>query len=151
MDTGFDVLPGTDLAISNFKATVYEVDNPPPPDMEPTVIRTDQAWGVRVHFETSGNAATWLSGKWCVGVFVESIGPGQELEAGWLHVDLTPGLVLPIAYDTEIKVPAGKITVPSHLTRPFKLVTTVSYMDPNGAVLPMAGFLEGPIVQFYNP
>ncbi|HEX5688419.1 MAG TPA: hypothetical protein VFX76_00355 [Roseiflexaceae bacterium] len=151
-EIGFDFLPGTDLGVSKLTATVFEVANPPsvPADLETKVIRTDQAWGARIQFETTGAATSWLTGTWHVGLYLESIGPGPELELGIQHVPLTPGANP--AYDVTLNVPAGAVgPVPDHQTRPFKLVTCVSYMMPDDTPGPMAGYIEGPILQFYNP
>ena len=142
----FEVLPAG-YNVSNFIATVHEHTTPTAPA---TVIRTNQTWGVKVHFETSGALSNFLPGTWHIGIYLESIGPGQEIQAAFLHVPLTPGPD-PVVYDIDVDVAAGLISVPNHQTRPFKLVTTVSYMWPNGDPGPMAGYLEGPIVQFYNP
>jgi hypothetical protein len=91
-----------------------------------------------------------LTGTWHVGVFIESIGPGPELEIALLHTPLTPAAGT-VSYSVDAIIPANAIAVPDHQTMPFKLVTTVSYIQPNGQPGPMAGYLEGPIVQVYNP
>jgi hypothetical protein len=132
--------------VDNFSAKIVETENPTEPT---TVIRTDQDWEVQAHFETSGGLSHVLTGTWHVGVFLESIGGGQEMEVGWVHLPLTPGPDT-IVYETSVKVPGGTITVPNHQTRPFMLVTTVSYMQPDGQPGAMAGYVEAPIVQLYN-
>jgi hypothetical protein len=142
----FEVLP-TGFNVSNFSATVHEHTKVHAPA---TIIRTDQVWAVRVRFETSGALSEVLPGTWHVGVYIESIGPGLEIQAGFVHVPLTPATGT-VAYNVDVVIPAGTVTVPDHQARPFKLVTTVSYMWPGGTPGPMAGYLEGPIVQFYNP
>ena len=142
----FETLPGV-FTVTNFSAIVHEHTNPKAPM---TVIRADQEWAVRVRFDTSGDLSEVLTGTWHVGVFIESIGPGPEAEIALLHTPLTPAAGT-VHYSVDAIIPANSIAVPDHQTRPFKLVTTVSYIQPDGNPGPMAGFLEGPIVQLYNP
>ena len=142
----FETLPGV-FTVTNFSAIVHEHTNPKAPM---TVIRADQEWAVRVRFDTSGDLSEVLTGTWHVGVFIESIGPGLEAEIALLHTPLTPAAGT-VNYSVDAIIPANSITVPDHQTMPFKLVTTVSYIQPDGKPGPMAGFLEGPIVQLYNP
>jgi hypothetical protein len=142
----FEVLPGV-FTVSDFSAVVHEHTTPRDPA---TVIRTDQEWAVRVSFKTSGDLSEVLTGTWHIGVFIESIGPGQELEVARLHVPLAPAAGI-VSYSADAIIPANTLSVPDHQTRPFKLVTTVSYIQPDGNPGPMAGYLEGPIIQMYNP
>ena len=136
-----------DFDVDHFTATVHEHTNPTVPT---TVIATDQEWAVQVHWETRGHMSNHLPGTWCVNVWIESIGEGDEKKIGWVHVPLSPGAD-PVIYNAEITVPAGKVSVPPHQSTPFKLVTTVTYMWPNDIPGPMAGYIENPIIQFYNP
>ena len=136
--------------VSNLGATIVELTDPTNPTTPTSIIRTDQSWEVRVHFETSGGLSHVLTGQWHVGLFIESIGPGQELELGLVHVPLTPGPGT-VNYDVVIPVAAANNpAVPDHQTRPFKLVTTVSYIQPDGNPGAMAGYIENAIVQLYN-
>jgi hypothetical protein len=135
-----------DFNVSNFTATVHEHTNPHVPA---SVIRTDQEWAVRVRFQTSGGLSHVLTGTWHVGVYIESIGPGMEEEIALLHTPLTPGPGT-VSYNVDLVIPANRITVPDHQTQPFKLVTTVSYIQPDGQPGAMAGYIEGPIIQLYN-
>ena len=47
-------------------------------------------------------------------------------------------------------VKAGTVK-PEHCSTPFKLATTVVYKNACGLPGPMAGFVEGSILQFYDP
>ena len=141
----FEVNLGT-MDVNNFAAIVHEHSNPHAPS---SVIRTDQEWAVRVNFETSGGLSHVLTGQWHIGVYIESIGPGQEEEIALTHIPLRPGPGT-VSYTADLVVRPGRINVPDHQTKPFMLVTTVSYIQPDGRPGAMAGYLEGPIVQFYN-
>lgn len=142
----FETIPG-DFNVANFTATVHEHSMLRAPA---SVIRTDQEWAVRVRFETSGGLSEHLPGTWHLGVYLESIGPGPEAQVALKHVPLTPGPGT-VVYNEDLVIPANTIAVPNHQTTPFKLVTTVSFIWPDGTPGPMAGYLEGPIIQMYNP
>ncbi len=116
-----------------------------------TIIRSDQDWKVHVEWELTGKLTEFVCGKWCVSAFLESIGPGQELRlpANSLEIDLDPEAG-PNKYSVWFTVPAGTIK-PENCSTPYKLVLTVTYLTPKHRPGPMAGFVEGPIVQFYEP
>ena len=141
----FEVKLGS-FNVSNLSATIVELTDPTTPT---SIIRTDQDWEVEVKFQTSGGLSHVLVGTWHVGLFIESIGAGLEQELGFVHLPLTPGPGT-INYDAKVKIAAGTISVANHQTQPYKLVATVSYVQPDGRPGAMAGYLEEPIVQFYN-
>src|SRR5512139_1339574 len=94
-----------DFAVQNFTAEVHEHTNPTAPT---TVIATDQQWAVQIHWETTGHMSNHLPGTWHVGVWIESIGEGDEKQVGWVHVPLTPGAD-PVVYNAEIVVQPGAV------------------------------------------
>ena len=143
----FEVLPG-DFSVKDFAATVHE--HTAPVTSPATVIRADQEWAVFVTWKTFGTLSAHLPGTWHVGLFIESIGPGPELEIALQHVLLTPGPG-DITYSVDLVVPANALAIPNHQSIPFKVVTTVTFIWQDGTPGPMAGYLEGPIVQIYNP
>lgn len=126
---------------------VTEVDG-----VEPvTIIRADQDWKVHVKWVLRGKLTEFVCGKWCVNAHIESIGPGPELRlpASGLEIDLDP-CPGDNEYTVWLDIPAGTIK-PEDCSTPFKLVTTVTYLTPKHQPGPMAGFVEGPILQFYQP
>ena len=138
-----------DFKVSNFTAEVYEKELHVPK----TVIRTNQDWGVNVKWETSGEASEHLEGVWSVSIWLEAIGPGDGYVIGDKHVKLTPQKGT-VKYNVDIECKAGAVPLPppaSHESQPFMLVTTVTYQWPDGAPGPMAGHIEGPLIQLYNP
>jgi hypothetical protein len=117
-----------------------------------TIIRADQDWQVHVNWTLSGKLTEFVCGEWCLNLFLESIGPGDELKLpdGYLHIPLDPKPGDNHYYET-INIPAGRITAEMCST-PYKLVVTVTYLTPyKHQPGPMAGFVEGPVVQFYQP
>jgi hypothetical protein len=126
------------------------------PAREQNIIRTDQDWGVKVDWEMKGVLALFLNEEFQVRFFLESMGPGQEYQ---LPVPL-PARVSTLAAVLDMTVPSRTysetITI-DHTTTPiapgtYKLTITLQLFDSStGTPYPVAGFVEGPMVQFYNP
>jgi hypothetical protein len=142
----FQQAPGADLDVTNFRATVREqtgvgVGSPQ------TVIRTNQAWGIDVAYDVVGLSANWITGTWRIEGYLESIGAGGEFEIPQVNQAMRPG-----AYNFFMPVPAGFVAVvPGEPSTPFKLTVTLTAKDPLGNAYPMAGYEEGPIIQFFVP
>ena len=120
----------------------------------PSIIRTDQSWAVNVSWTTTGLATGMICGEWHLHAYLESIGPGPDLDlidaiSPGHVIPLTPGLS-PVSYFVHLDVLAGAVTAPPAGSL-YKLAVTLTYFDASGAPGPMAAFEEGPILQFYNP
>jgi len=119
-----------------------------------TIIRTDQSWAVNVSWTTTGFVTGMISGEWHLHVYLESIGPGPDLDLtdavnpGHI-IPLTPG-ISPINYFVHFDVRASTVQAPLAGIL-YKLAVTLTYFDASGAPGPMAAFEEGPLLQFYNP
>jgi hypothetical protein len=132
-----------------------------------TIIRADQAWRVHIEWQTTGLAAAVMAGVFHVSAYLESIGPGADLKLpivpgpapDELNVPLLSGAFTALAapdfgrrdYSRNINVPAGQVPTDVDRSRAYKLVVAITYTEPTGAPGPMAGFREGPILQFYQP
>lgn len=119
-----------------------------------TIIRTTQDWSVTVSWVTTGLATGMIAGEWRLHLYLESIGPGADRnlfddDDADRIIPLAPG-PSPVHYSVKVDVPAGRITAPA-AGRLYKLVATLTYIEPGGTAGPMAAFEEGPILQFYNP
>lgn len=117
-----------------------------------TIIRTNQSWAVNVSWTTTGLATPMIDGTWHLHLYLESMGPGPDLnliDPPDHVVPLAPGLS-PVNYSVRIDVPAFTVAAPLAGVL-YKLVVTLTYFDITGAPGPMAAFEEGPILQFYNP
>lgn len=139
--------PASSFLHGTIAAEVYEVGGVAPTN----IIRTDQDWFVRIRWELCGALKSMICGKWCLHLHLESIGKGPELDlpdpGPELEVDLDPcgdG-----KYCKDFYVKAGTVTA-EHCGTPYKLVSTVTYQNPCDCPGPMAGFVEGSIIQFYN-
>jgi hypothetical protein len=126
-------------------AYITEVDG-----VDPTVIiEADKAFKVHLNWWLDGALTPYVCGKWCIHLFLESIGPGPELKlpehAIEIPLDPCPGRN---DYAAWIVVPANTIK-PEHCAVPYKMVATVTYRTPKDKPGPMAGFVDGPVLQFY--
>jgi len=102
-----------------------------------TVMEIDKAFQVKVNFVFAGFLAPWIVslGVPCkISVSAESIGPGPELTLGASTVTTLAG---PLNYSGTVNVAAHTLTEGT-----YKLVAAVTI--PNS---PVAGFIEGPIIQ----
>jgi hypothetical protein len=143
-------------------AKVYELDEPPS-----RIIDINDPWVVEVDWTLTGRAQRFICGSWGVDVYMESIGPGPELELPDKPFENIP--LNPIGdghYHARFDVPAGFIK--THVEKwweeqleggglkrdretdiVYKMVCTVTYKDLGGQPGPIAGFVEMPMLQFY--
>jgi len=123
-------------------AQVFDVGGVDPTNL----IRSDQDAFVRIRLRTEGAYTTMIGGKFRLRLHLERMGPGPELNlpAAPVEVGLVPG-VSPQNYTRNITIAAGSVTPGA-----YKLVTTVTYESLAGNPGPIAGYSEGPILQFYN-
>jgi hypothetical protein len=114
-----------------------------------TILEADKDFKVHVNWYLEGDLTPFVCGTWCISVFMESIGPGPELKlpAEPVEIELYPTTGRN-EYNAWVLIPADTIK-PEHCGVPYKLVTTVTYRTPKYRPGPMAGFVEGPVVQFY--
>ena len=143
-ETPVDLAPA--LA-GSIEADLYEVGG-----VAPTrIIRTNEDWYVDIKWELTGSIVPMLCGEWCIHLLMESIGPGEELK---LHdydnpynIHLNPcgdG-----KYHTHLDVKKGTVK-PEHCSTPYKLVVAITYLTECHKPGPIAGFVELPMVQFYD-
>ena len=116
-----------------------------------SIVRTDQEWAVALKWRMEGGLVQFVAGKWQIHLYLESVGPGPELRLPQANIEIE----VPInhkngQYEYEFRVPPGVATV-EHTTTLYKVVAAVTYITPYGDPGPMAGFVEGPILQFYEP
>ena len=123
-----------------------------------TIIRADQTWGVYIKWKTSGSLVRMICGTWCVRIHLESIGPGPEftLPEKAKRVPLTPchakGSPATVWYKCHIDIPAGLVPQ-KYCSTPYKLVTTLTYLEPckYKSPGPIAAYVDGPLLQFFQP
>jgi hypothetical protein len=124
---------------------------PPAPT---TIIRTTDAWEIQVELSAAGILVPALGGTWHVTAYLESMGPGPDLDLPNVFLD-TDEIDVPLNgganYTFTISVPAGAVPVrPEARSSAYKLVVVVSYTDLLNNPSRMAGFVEGSMLQFYQ-
>lgn len=126
------------------------------------IIDANEPWSVDVYWELSGVLVPMICGKWCVRVFLKSLGEDgldKELKLPRL-LDLHPcegG-----KYSAHFNVPANNVTVEECGT-PFEAVVSVTYLtncrinsnldeQDRRAYRPgaIAAFVKLPTIQFFN-
>ena len=113
-----------------------------------TIIDFDQNWGVNIKWELNGSLTPFVCGTWHLSLFFESIGSGPEFDLCCDHtIPLDPCGDGKYAYDFKVKKGTVK---KEHCGRPYKLVVALTYKTKCGKPGPMAGFIELPMIQFYD-
>jgi len=144
----FEVSGDPNLLSGYISADVYENGGVAPTN----IIRVDESWFVRLNWALEGSLKSMICGTWCLHLHLESIGKGPELNLP----DPYPEIQVPLdpcgdgRYTYDFVVKAGTVK-PEHCSTPFKLVSTITYENACGLPGPMAGFVEGSILQFYDP
>jgi hypothetical protein len=117
-----------------------------------TILEVSKDAKVHVTWTLDGLLTQFVAGTWYVSAFLELMGPGTDLRLPLVPgkaVPLTPQ-VGPVSYATDLDIPAGTITLnPDEDTRAYKLVVTLTYRSPSNHPGPMAGFVDGTVIQFY--
>ena len=124
-----------------------------------TVIPANEPWAIDVKWSLTGQNSSMIAGEWVVHANLESIGPGPEIQLhDWADPECgtaASGQPLPNAtgeYKCHFDVPASAITdaMAGHDSLTMKLVVTVTYKDSLGHWGGLAGYCEGPILQFFK-
>lgn len=138
------------------------------PDTPATLIKTTQDWGIEVKWELHGDDTPLINGEFRVRAFLERMGPGDDkvipmgaqdyvaVSTGDLQppdpADPNPQLNA-LLYKTKIEVP--KVPEPTSVPAGTYKVTTIVqlYRGSLATSKPMmvAGFLEGPMIEIYEP
>lgn len=125
-------------------ATVREYGGPNPI----TIIRTNQRWDVQIEWQTSGFIKSWVAGNWHLTVYLESMGPGDDHALVDPNEAVIPLLPPPTDHLYKYHPDFNAGVVPAGV---YKLILTITYTDPAGNPGEMAGYWEGPIIQFHSP
>jgi hypothetical protein len=124
---------------------VYELTAPRSPS---SLIRRNQAWRVDFDWKTTGPDNHIIAGNWNLRIFLERMG-GAEFSFPPANpgtaVEPVVSLVGASEYQKYIDIPA--FVVPAGL---YKLVASITHLGPLGAPSRVAGFAEGPLLQFYD-
>ncbi len=128
-------------------ANVYEVTTPRNPA---TIIRLDQAWRVEFDWRSEGPDNHVIGGDWQLKIYLERMG-GLEFSftppTGEATEPLRPALNYS-QYTEYIEIPANTVNEAGL----YKLVASITHtgLDASGNPSRVAGFAEGPLLQFYE-
>ncbi len=139
--------PRSPFLAGDIYATVHERGG-----VEPnTIIRTDTDWFVDIRWRLTGSLVPLICGKWCVHLFLESMGPGPELAlpdpGPEVHIPLDPCGDGKYRYYFEVRKGVVKA---EHCSTPYKLVVGITYLNACDQPGCIAGFVDGPMLQFYE-
>jgi hypothetical protein len=121
-----------------------------------TIIKTTDAFTVRLRFAVDQPGASLLGGQWLVRAYAESVGPGQEQQIGNtvaqnVSAGVPGGPPARLEYTVDVNVPAGTLDDESATSSGvYKLAAIVTHQNFGGPTV-LAGFVEGPIVQLREP
>jgi hypothetical protein len=137
----FERMPGVELEVTNFAAKVQEVGGPAEPQ---TVLRLGTPWQIEAEWEVIGTACASIHGNWIISGYLESIGEAAEFNLGEATVTMS-GCG---DHEVTLLIPGATVTEPG----PYKLVTTLTAEDEASPphLHAMAGYMEGPILQFFQ-
>ena len=131
------------LSLSGTLNALQVFDSGPNPN---TVIRRSEAWSVRLDWSITGGIAPALGGDWEVKVLLESMGGGFEGQiASAIIAVASAAPACNRNYTATLNIPGG--TVPTDGV--YKLVVAILHRNL-GVPTRMAGFEEGPFVEFYT-
>jgi hypothetical protein len=132
--------PNTGLLDGMIEAEVFEEDPPQPTN----IIKTDKGWYVQVDWTLEGEEVPCWAGMWNLQAHLETMGPGTDIShpAPPKQIALNQGTT----YSEQVRFPPD--TVPAGA---YKLVVTLTYDDIQGEPGPLAAYVEGPMLQFYEP
>jgi hypothetical protein len=133
------------------------IDDPVVTDQDDTpnhVLELDQDWKMAIKWQlTSSKPSSYpvdiIDGTWHIQLSVESLGKGLE--------DVVAKTDVPVSsfinnqpdlrdWSHEFNIAADKIQDEAV----YKLATLITFTDNNGARRAMAGFVEGPVITFYQ-
>lgn len=122
------------------------------------IIRTDQVWGVHLEWTMSGAGLLFLENfnpdaVFRLQTYLERIGPGggAVLPNPATEINIQDGTLVGNArtYTADLEFPAGSVPVGNyHLTSVVQLYHDLA---PAGTPVPIGGFIELPMVMFFNP
>ena len=128
------------------------------------VIRTSETWGVNLKWEINSEVPNnphnilLMANEFVVSVYLEGFGPGpnefQLPPPSGEHVvlwgaDGTNVDQLTRTWSTSISFTPQAVAIPKGLYK-LSAMLTLRTPAPNSVPLKAAGFIEGPIVQFYD-
>ena len=107
-----------------------------------SIVSLDQDWHLQVNWQVHGALVPAIGGTWHLRAYLESIGPGPEMQVASVDVPLNGGT----NYTQTFFIGPG---VPGQAGA-YKLVTVLTYSDILGNPGLFAGYDETGLIQFYE-
>lgn len=113
-------------------------------DIIDNVISTHDDFVVTIEWELRDVDRVVEGAVWMVNSSLESLTSAPDISLQTLDVPIMPGSG-PI-YRIKLTIPSGVVPAGT-----YKLFTIITYVDEQGKPLPIAGFAESAILQFFDP
>jgi hypothetical protein len=125
-------------------AEIHEPGGSPAPS---TVMHINQAFNIDIQWDVTGALANAIGGWWDLHAYLEKMGTGPDLDLTDQadHIIELQAGPIPHHYHRQFDVPVAKVTNEGA----YKLFVTVTYRNRMNVPDQMAGYWEGPILQFY--
>lgn len=150
----FDIDPFEVDLSGSIKTSVYRKDFPE--DVPDTIIACDEDWYVKVEWDLSGKLLHHLCGYFCVCVYLERIGPGDDLKLDCDEDDkpcIKKIAMVPCGdghYEVICKRPRGGIDCDDCGTL-YLVAVTLTTFDLCENPGHIRAYCKGPTLMFYQP
>jgi hypothetical protein len=120
-----------------------------------TIIQRGDTITIATEFAVNQPGASLLGGDWQMRAYVESIGPGQEIQVGTATLPVSAGVpaVGPARLVYSLSVPVNSTLLSAENNNNsgvYKLVVVITHSNFGGPTV-LAGFSEGPVIQVREP
>ena len=138
------------------RASVHEKDDPEGKHDAKTIIACDEDWYVKVKWRLWGGLMHHLCGYFCVCVYLESIGPGEDYSLPcdeddkpcieWIKMDPCGDGY----YEVICRVPKGTVDC-GDCGKLYEVAVTLTSFDYCKNPGHIAAYCKGPTLMFYEP
>ena len=151
----FEIDPHSCELWGDMHAYVYEKGFPEGEHDAKTIIACDEEWYVKVKWHIWGKLHHHLCGKYCVCVYLESIGPGKDysLDCDGNGQPCMYILMNPCGdgyYEARCTIPANTIDC-GDCGQLYEVAVTLTSFDACGNPGHIAAYCKGPTLMFYEP
>lgn len=124
----FAVAPIDEPALTGaIEAAIYEVGGTAPT----AIIGSDQAWYVQVRWQLHGILKRHMCGTWCICVYLETCGPGNDIKLECREFPIDPCHPHDYWYSAQFNVQPGTI-IPEDCGTIYCVCVVLTSKDPCG-------------------
>ncbi len=126
---------------------VFPAPGPFHPTPSNQIAQTDQTIHVHTQWTVSGGLAPLIDGTWKVDVYVEKYGTAEAPGTGVFSaiVKNLPFAGFSKTFNRTVSIPAGSLDAGL-----YKVALAITFVGPAGQPLPVAGFAEMGMIQYYD-